>query len=198
MKRQIWRAAVLVICLSWQCEPAWGAPWNMPQELTDGNTSVRFTVDSTWHTIHGVTSGVTGRIWLADPSDYQSIRGMVALPVSQFDTDNSMRDKKLREVMGEKEFPEVTYELQRITGLCDPAQMPIGGRCEGKAGGTLSIHGNKKEILLPVTVESMADAWIISGKVEFGWRQFDVEDPSILVAKLNELVTVEVKLRLLK
>jgi polyisoprenoid-binding protein YceI len=78
--------------------------WFLPLTLSDKNTTIAFTLDSTWHTVQGTTSGVSGLAELQDGEDPTSLHVQVQIPVETFDTDNSMRDSKLRKIMTADKF----------------------------------------------------------------------------------------------
>jgi len=86
-----------------------GTRWNLPQQLSDTNTTVTFEVDSTWHLVEGKTAGIHGRVWLENQADTNSINIEVSLPVARFDTDRESRDEKLRTVMYAQRYPEVSF-----------------------------------------------------------------------------------------
>ena len=64
--------ALLLIPLSSQAETKL-ASWNLPVELTDKNTTVKFEVDSTWHMVHGTTAHISGNAKLLKPEDPSSV-----------------------------------------------------------------------------------------------------------------------------
>ncbi len=170
--------------------------WNLPQTLSDSNVTVSFEVDSTWHMVRGSTKEIAGKAWLSEPTDYRTIRAEVALPVSQFNTDSSRRDTRLREVMHAAVAPEVRFSLTAAPSLCDPSTLEIAASCLAKLEGTLTINSTTREIALPVEITKNEAAFMIEGLTQFKWADFGVEDPSIIVAKLNPTVTVKVAVTL--
>lgn len=170
--------------------------WNLPQQISDTNTKIKFEVDSTWHMVHGTVSGLGGKVWLANPQDASSIQAEVTIPVAQFDTANSSRDSRLREVMAAEAFSEVKLHLQAAPEICKPQDLNASGACQGILLGTLEIRGMKRELRLPYQMTKVDSHYIVSGKFTFEWGAFGVEDPSILIARVKPevAVTYEVKL----
>jgi polyisoprenoid-binding protein YceI len=175
-------------------------PWNLPQTLTDEIGVVSFAVDSTWHLIEGKTSGLSGQVWLEDPLDPLSIRVKAVLPVDRFDTDRSSRDRELRKVMHADLHPAVSFvgrsAFSRAPDTCTPESVRAGGACELVLRGVVTINGVEKPAELPVKVTRTEKAFIIDGALTLQWVEFGVEDPSILIAKLDETVRVKVSVRL--
>ena len=191
-------AAVLLIAFipgAASADPSTEQPnWPLPVSLDDSNTTVTFEVDSTWHTIHGKTSGVSGDLHLADPVQPDSIRGTITIPVAKFDTDNSSRDSKLREVMSETKYNNVEFVLDSFAGGC-PQAIPASG-CKTSAEGTLKIADHSETVKIDLTVTRANNSTYVEGTSKLSWRAFPIEDPSIMIAKLYDDVTVKFKLAL--
>jgi polyisoprenoid-binding protein YceI len=168
--------------------------WSLPAKLDDTNTTVTFEVDSTWHTIHGKTSGLSGELHLADPTQPDSIRGTITIPVAKFDTDNSSRDSRLREVMSETKYSRVEFVLESFAGGC-PQEISASG-CKTSAEGTLKIADHSETVKIDLTVTRANNSTYVEGTSKLSWRAFPIEDPSIMIAKLYDDVTVKFKLAL--
>jgi polyisoprenoid-binding protein YceI len=165
--------------------------WNLPEELSTENTRVTFEVDSTWHLVHGVVKEVAGRLWLANPEDFHSIRGIVKLPVAGFDTDDESRDERLREVMHSDLAPSVIFEMDEdIPKLCDPGSLTESSSCELAVPGRLTINNVSRAVELRVVLKRSGSSIDASGGTKIKWSDFGVDDPSIFVARLHEEVNI--------
>lgn len=171
--------------------------WQLPQELNDSNAQITFEVDSTWHTVHGKTAALAGRVWLTDPKVSTSIQAELRLPVAKFDTDSSNRDERMREVMLADQFSDVVVRISDMDKeqLCTPEQVAKNGSCTGIFNGSLSIRGIERQMRLPYSISRDDAGYIITGQLPFEWSAFNVEDPSILIAKLDKTVTVKYSVR---
>ncbi|MCB0339139.1 MAG: YceI family protein, partial [Bdellovibrionales bacterium] len=167
--------------------------WYLPSGLTDSNTTVEFNVDSTWHMVEGKTAGVEGSAKLADNSDPRTLVVEVKLPVAKFDTDSSKRDREMRDVMAEKEFPFVSFESTSPLAQCVPAIVLRDGSCEDILKGVLQIRDVKKDILIPIVISNIGDSFEVTGAIPVKWAEFGVEDPSIFIARLDSTVNVNFK-----
>ena len=99
---------------------AHGPLWNLPAHITDDQISVSFEVDSTWHLVHGTTSGVTGDVWLANPNDPHSVRARIVFPILNFHTNKESRDLRLLEVVHADRFSVVTFSVLSMSANCNP------------------------------------------------------------------------------
>jgi polyisoprenoid-binding protein YceI len=174
----------------------WG--WQLPQKLSDRNTTVRFEVDSTWHLIKGTTSGVDGAVWLSDPKNDLSVKATINFPVARLSTGGEMRDERLREVMDEEHSRYVSVSVDALLPACTAQKFHEAGECDVTVMSKLSIRSTERAIELNGKLKDVDGVIELSGKVQFQWSDFGVEDPSILVAKLAPDVVVEYSVRIPK
>ncbi len=178
-----------------QTASAFASPWNLPLDLSDENTAVTFEVDSTWHLVHGRTSGVAGSIQLNNEQDSSSITGEVRIPVASFETASSRRDEKLRSVMESTKFSEVVYTISSAEPKCTPTTVLATAICPIEVKGSLSIHGVTLPWNIPATLRLVGDQYEFKGSSSLRWPEFGVEDPSIFVAKLDPKVKIIISVR---
>jgi polyisoprenoid-binding protein YceI len=171
-------------------------PWNLPSPIDGRTTEITFAVDTTWHTVHGTTADVTGRAWLENPKDFNSVRVEATLPVAKFDTDNSSRDKELRHVMAEDKFPAVTVSIIGMEGLAPPSEVDQGKIVKGTATAKLTIRDSTQTVKLPFELKREGNHYHVSGIYTFPWASFGVEDASIFIARVHELVSVHYSINL--
>ncbi len=182
--------ALFALLLSSAIHNAQGEAWELPAALHDGNTTVSFEVDSTFHLVRGKTKGISGTIKQANPTDSLSIEVDLAIPVSGFDTDWGSRDEKLRKVMAAEQFAVVRFHSTRLHESCHPLRVKAQRRCTGALDGILTIRDVSKPVSLPVEVIREGARDRISGTIAIQWAEYHVEDPSILIAKLAPTVTI--------
>lgn len=165
--------------------------WFLPRKLSDQNTEVRFEVDSTWHLVEGTVTNFTGEAHLEDPTDPTSVTLQLRFSVSNFDTKNSMRDRKMKRVMAAQQFPFVYFKAQGLTKKCTPALVLRDGSCSDSLTGELTILSTKKTVTLPISIKTAEkDSFFVKGEASFRWEEYGVKDPSILIARLDPVVTV--------
>ncbi len=170
--------------------------WSLPVDLSDSNTTVRFSVDSTWHLVQGSTRNISGKAWLKDPANPRSVHGELSIPVATFDTDSSRRDSRLREVMAEPQFPKVEIVVDAQESLCLPDTITPTSPCSTALSSSVTIRGVSKSFTLPTIIERTDDGFLLKGELSLQWASFGVEDPSIFIAKLKPTVTVAFEVRL--
>lgn len=165
--------------------------WYLPIQLSDKNTEVKFHVDSTWHMVEGTASGMVGNIQLANERDPSTVQVLVNLPVGKFNTGNSMRDNRLREVMDLENHPMVTFKGNGLNEKCTPAHVVENGNCDDTLSGEIIIRGVTKKANVPVQIVSGEhQAFWVTGQLPLSWKEFGVEDPSIFIARVDPVVKV--------
>lgn len=170
--------------------PCSAQTWELPAHLDDTNTSVTFVVDSTWHTVHGETKGISGTVSIANPKDPLTIKVELSIPVRLFNTNGESRDERLQEVMASATYPKVFFTSSRLSPSCSPASIRSARRRSGTLSGALSIRDSTKKVELPITISLEDDQFVMEGALPIQWSDFNVEDPSILIAKLDPTVTI--------
>lgn len=182
------------------CAPSGGARadyWNLPQDVTPANASIKFEVDSTWHLIEGKAKNFSGKFWLADQKDPQSVKGNIRLPVSGLDTDSESRDEEMRTVMNEALHPYVEFTFLELEAPgCDPLTLSEASPCRARSSGDLKINGVTKRVTLETSIARRDLSYQVSGTTVIRWADFKVEDPSILIAKLHDEVKIQITVSL--
>jgi polyisoprenoid-binding protein YceI len=148
------------------------------------------TANASNQTVNGTTKNLNGSVVLRDKNDPLSIVVDLKIQVKTFDTDWDSRDEKLQECMASDVYPVASFISTRLSDSCKPALLDIAGRCSGTLTGTLTMRDVSKEVALPVSITKEADRYVISGAIPVRWAEYNIEDPSILIAKLDPVVTI--------
>jgi polyisoprenoid-binding protein YceI len=170
--------------------------FSQPIDLNPSNTKASFSIDSTWHLINGKANNIEGKIWFDVPGDNSTSHVKVRLPVKYFDTESSRRDSRLREVMDVDHYPEVIFVGGPIGSNCPLEKIAEGQVCSTILPGEIQIRDVKKPIELKTTVTREDGKLNFHSKTELDWDTFNVEDPSILIAKLKKTVSISIDVNL--
>ena len=186
----LWMAFSLTLIFNSPYVNAESSPFNLPAQLDDSNTKVSFKVDSTWHLIEGEVKGITGSAELRDPNDPLSVTAKLSFPLSGFSTNRESRDERLREVMASTEYPQVTFEILEFRPSCGVTLLTNDIECPGTIVGSLKIRAISQKVTLSTLFLKREGYYSVRGTYPISWAEYGVEDPSILVAKLDPTVTV--------
>lgn len=117
-------------------------------------------------------------------------RAHITVPVEQIDCDKNTMNRKLREAMQVKAYPEVMYTLAsaKLQPLPDATD-----KFEIQTTGELIIAGTRKQIDMTVTGQRLSDGQIrFVGQKSFKLSDFNVDRPSAMLGtiKTGDEVTV--------
>jgi polyisoprenoid-binding protein YceI len=172
--------------------------FSAPIDLNSTNTNVSFSVDSTWHLISGKAKEVNGKIWFDSPGDNSTSHVEVRIPVNGFDTESSSRDSRLREVMDEEHFPDIIFSGGPIGNDCKIDLIKEDENCSTVLPGVIQIRDVKQSIMLKTIITRKSGRLNFQAETALNWDTFNVEDPSILIAKLKKTVTILINVDLPK
>jgi hypothetical protein len=110
--------------------------------------------------------------------------------VGDFNTGNGARDRKMREVMAADVHPQVRLTVHAADAACLPVLGLPEAHCRGTLDAELTIRDVTKRLSIPYLISEEEKQFNISGEFPLVWSEFHVEDPSILIAKLNPNVQV--------
>ena len=162
----------------------------MPRYAVGGGSSLMVRARSTLHDTKTVWSAVTGDV-TADPATLGQSGAVATFHVDMtvFDAGDFLRNRKLRKDFEMDAHPKATFTL---TGLRDV--VGEGGRFRAKADGVLKWRG--REVPLVVDGEGTLDGARLAatGKFELDIRKLGMSAPRFLMFKMEDEVTVEVKL----
>ncbi len=126
-------------------------------------------------TIEGTLSGAKGRI-ITNTEDLTQTSGTISVPVEGMKTGNKTRDKH---VVGKlwleaKKYPEITFEIQsvKVGTIDDAAEVKVA---ELDATGLFSLHGQTKEMTIPLTLKWKGDRVKVSAQFELALADYAVK-----------------------
>jgi polyisoprenoid-binding protein YceI len=148
---------------------------------------VTFTLDTTFHEVHGTMALTAGQIRF-DPST-GAASGEIVVDARQARTGSIQRDKKMHdEVLETGRFPRIVFRPERIEGAIAGA-----GQSSIRIVGMLTLHGADHPMTLEATVEDGGDR--VRGDLEMRvpYVEWGIKDPSFLVMRAAKTVTVKVR-----
>jgi len=171
----------------------------LPLSITNNTAQVSFKVDSTWHTVRGSIETINGKVWRENS---EGIRAEIDGEVKSFKTGLGMRDRELYKVMVADKYPSVHFSLSSITGehgtsteqgqeFCHLSELTETKPCLTTIDAFVTIREVRKQVKFSGHFKRVApDRIKLGSKGKLNWAEFGVEDPSILIAKLDKEVQV--------
>ena len=155
-------------------------------EIDTGQSKVQYTVDTTFHTVHGTFQLKPGSIQF-DPAGGPA-SGQLVVNASSGESGSKGRDKKMtNEVLEANKFPNITFTAQQTKGA-----LALSGGSQIQLEGTLSLHGQSH----PMTLDVKADVQgtTLSGDTAFDvpYTQWGLKNPGNFFLHVNDKVEIHV------
>ncbi|HEY9720658.1 MAG TPA: YceI family protein [Oscillatoriaceae cyanobacterium] len=159
-------------------------------EYSFGNDStITYYVTHPLHHVEGVTHTLAGKISVEDGRLVGP--ATLSLPFVSFNSGNGNRDNTADYLIDIAHFPLVTLTIDKF----DAASTDKAGdglRETGTAVGTLSIHGVRQPVTVPLTVTTSAINLVADGDLTVSLTQFHISRPSLLFMPISDTVKVHV------
>jgi len=125
-------------------------------------------------TIEGTVPGATGHV-TTNTEDLTQTSGMISVPVKGMKTGNKTRDKHVvgKHWLEAKKYPEITFEILsvNVVSIDDSAEVKVA---ELEATGQFSLHGQTKEMTIPLTLKWKGDKVKVSAEFEVALADYAV------------------------
>ena len=176
---------------------AYAQHWNLPAELSPKTMEISFKIDTTWHTVHGVVKSISGRASLPTPKDPRTISATLTIPVASLDTGSESRDEEMRECMDVAIYPSITVEVPEIRPSCEERALTAEPACPYSTKGSITIRNVTLPSAITGTIRrNTRGDIVVDGATQINWAHFGVKDPSILIARVNEDVSISFQITL--
>jgi polyisoprenoid-binding protein YceI len=149
-------------------------------------SKVRYTVDTTLHTVHGTFALKNGSAVHFDPATGKA-GGEVSVYSTSGESGNSSRDERMhKEILETAKYPEANFRPRQIDG-----KVTREGVCDVKLQGVILLHGSEHEVVALVHAEVTGDHWKGTAKFDVPYIQWGIKDPSNWLLKVKPVVNVE-------
>ncbi len=156
--------------------------------LDPAQSTVRWSVDSTLHTVHGTFALKNGTVHF-DPETGKA-GGEIAVSALSGESGNSARDKRMhKEILETEKFPVVVFHPAQIDGKVGPS-----GASDVKLSGVFTIHGADHNLTALVHAELAGHHWTATAKFEVPFVQWGIKDPSNFLLRVKPVVNVELEM----
>ncbi len=125
-------------------------------------------------TIEGTVPGAKGHI-TTNTEDLSQTSGKISVPVKGMKTGNKTRDKHVvgKHWLEAKKYPEITFSIKsvNVVSIDDGAEVKVA---ELEANGQFSLHGQTKEMTIPLTLKWKGDKVKVSAEFEVALADYAV------------------------
>ena len=160
----------------------------------DTNNLVKFISDAKIETFEGVTNNVDGYMyWEGDDLTNKS-QLYFEVDLTTLDTGIGLRNRHMRENYLETD----KYRFTNFSGKVTNAEKTSDSTYDVEAEGTISIHGVIKPLMVTGTVTKSGEKdYNIKTKFEVKLPDFNIEVPSLMFLKINEVIKVQLDVNMM-
>lgn len=131
------------------------------------------------HTIISINKSLNGLIQKVD----DKYSGKLSIQVTGFDSQSSMRDDNVDEMLQAEAYPFITYKYTIV---------------DNHASGIMTINNVSKKINFPVKIKEDDNGLYIEGSVKIKYTDFGLQTPSNLIVTAHEDLIIGAKLYFIK
>jgi polyisoprenoid-binding protein YceI len=151
-------------------------------------SKVRWTLDSTLHTVHGTFAVKSGAMRI-DPAKGK-VEGEIVIDAASGDSGNDGRDKKMhREIIESAKYKEIVFRPERVEG-----KVVAEGSFSAQVHGIFLLHGAEHEITVPVKAELTPGHWNGTARFSVPYIAWNLKSPNNFFLKADKVVEVELEL----
>jgi polyisoprenoid-binding protein YceI len=148
-------------------------------------TTAKFTLGDTLHTVHGEFKVKRCEVHF-DPTSGK-LDGEIVFDATSGRSGNDSRDRKMhKEVLESVRYPEIAFRPDRILGT-----LGATGASSLQVHGMFGIHGAEHDLTVPVDVKLEAEHWSASAHFPVPYAKWGMKNPSVLFLRVGDSVDIE-------
>ena len=186
LPRQITQSSLVLLVLLILC-PAIAAPAQQQTLTLDpAQTKVEFTLDATFHTVHGTFQLKSGSIQFSPAGG--SVSGQLVVVAASGDSDNKSRDHKMtHEILEIEKYPEISFTPQQMKGTLAPS-----GPSQIQLEGVMNLHGQPHSMTLDVKAQAQGNSLTADASFVIPYIQWGLKNPSTLFLHVSDKVEIHI------
>ncbi len=154
-------------------------------ELDPAHTQISFTLDATFHTVHGTFQLKRGSVRFN--SDGGVASGVVVIDARSGKTGNDSRDAKMNaEILQSDKYPEIIFVPESVTGridLRDPFQVDVRG--------VIKMHGTEHPITITTRLVPKGNQLLSDSRFAIPYVAWGLKNPSSMLLRVGDKISVE-------
>ena len=165
-----------------------GASTGVTFTLEPSESTLRWTLGSTLHTVHGTFALKRGEVSF-DPSS-GSASGEIVADAASGASGNESRDKKMhREILESGRYSDIVFRPSRVEG-----KVSAGVTSSVQLQGVFVLHGAQHEMTVPIRMELSGNHWKGSAKFSIPYIQWGLKSPNTFLLKADPVVEIELEM----
>lgn len=155
--------------------------------LSPAATSIRWTLGSTLHTVHGTFKLKSGEVRI-DPTT-GDVSGTIIVDATSGESGDSARDRHMHQaVLESTQYPAITFRPQHVNGKID---LNTAGSIT--VDGVLNLHGGDHPLRITVNVRPQGTGVALATQFNVPYVAWGMKDPSKAFLHVDKQVALEVE-----
>jgi polyisoprenoid-binding protein YceI len=156
--------------------------------VNPNQSSVHWTVDTTFHQVHGTFSLKSGDVHFNPQTGRAS--GEIIVDATTGKSGNNSRDSRMhKEILETPKYPDAVFRPTQLDG-----RIALSGPSDANLHGVFSLHGTNHDLVAPIHAELTGDRWKGTTHFEVPYVTWGIKDPSNFLLKVKHTVNVELQL----
>jgi polyisoprenoid-binding protein YceI len=168
------------------CALAASAQQQETVQLDPAQTQVQFTLDTTFHTVHGTFRLKSGSVQFNPAGGPAS--GQIVVDATSGESGSKSRDHKMhKEVLESEKYSEITFVPQQMKGTLAPS-----GPSQFQLEGTITLHGQPHPLTLDVQAINQGNSLTADTSFVIPYIQWGLKNPSVMFLRVSDKVTIHI------
>lgn len=154
--------------------------------LDPAKTEVHYTVDTTFHTVHGTFHLKSGSVQF-NPAGGPAT-GQIVVDAGSGDSGSKSRDHKMtKEILEADKYSEIVFTPQQMKGTLAPS-----GQSQIQLDGTITLHGQQHPLTLNVQATVQGNSVSADTSFVIPYIQWGMKNPSAMFLRVNDKVDIHI------
>jgi len=184
MDSKVLKLTLAILTAVWTALPAFAQEATF--HLDPEQTTIRFTLEATMHTVHGSFRLKNGAIRFNSATGAAS--GAIVVDAASGDSGNQRRDRNMhRDVLLSERYPEITFTPIRVIGALQPQ-----GESSVQVEGILKLQGTDHPITLPLKVQVSGNELRATTQLSVPYIAWGLKNPSTFFLHVADKVELSI------
>lgn len=154
--------------------------------LDPAQSKVQFTLDTTFHTVHGTFQLKPGAIQFTSQGGPAS--GDLVVSAASGDSGSKSRDHKMtHDILEAGKYPDITFTAHQMKGTLAPS-----GASQFQLEGVLTLHGQQHPITLDIKAEVQGNSLSADTSFAVPYIKWGMKNPSAMFLRVNDTVQIHI------
>jgi polyisoprenoid-binding protein YceI len=167
-------------------------------KFNNKDSKINFELSTNVHPVKADVEKFKGSITVksSDDKNITSVNGILEIDTTSINTNIALCDVRIqKETLNTSKYPKITFKVSDTEVISN--KIAIDNTIDLKLLGTLMIRDTSKKVEIPVKATLSADknSAIVEGKYKINFNDYNIPDPSVLIAKVNPIIELSFKLK---